>query len=160
MSDVHTITFTLNGRTVSAEVEARLHLADFLRHTLRLTGTHVGCEHGVCGACNILVDNRSTRSCLMLAVQADGTSIETIEGLSASGRIADLQDAFVAKNALQCGYCTPGVLATATELLGGDTPTRDDIRDALSGNYCRCTGYHAIVDAIAAVASKRRDCSS
>ncbi|MDH7798808.1 MULTISPECIES: (2Fe-2S)-binding protein [unclassified Beijerinckia] len=156
MTDMHTITFTLNGRSITAEVDARLHLADFLRHTLRLTGTHIGCEHGVCGACNVLIDGLSTRSCLTLAVQADGAQIETIEGLTASGKIADLQEAFAARNALQCGYCTPGVLATAAELLNHGTPTRGEIRDALSGNYCRCTGYHAIVDAIESVAEKRR----
>lgn len=151
-----TIAFTLNGKPVTADVDCRLHLADFLRHTLKLTGTHVGCEHGVCGACNILVDGRSMRSCLMLAVQADGAVIETIEGLTDSGKIADLQSEFVARNALQCGYCTPGVLATATELLEQTAPTREEIRDALSGNYCRCTGYHAIVDAIGAVVKKRQ----
>ncbi len=151
-----TIVFTLNGKPMMADVDCRLHLADFLRHTLKLTGTHVGCEHGVCGACNILVDGRSMRSCLMLAVQVDGAVIETIEGLTESGKIADLQSEFVARNALQCGYCTPGVLATATELLEQTAPTREEIRDALSGNYCRCTGYHAIVDAIEAVVKKRQ----
>lgn len=156
MTDRHSIAFMLNGKSVTADVDARLHLADFLRHTLHLTGTHVGCEHGVCGACNVLVDGRSTRSCLMLAVQVDGAQVETIEGLTASGQIADLQEAFTARNALQCGYCTPGVLATAAELLNGNKPTRDEIRDALSGNYCRCTGYHAIVDAIETVAGKRQ----
>jgi carbon-monoxide dehydrogenase small subunit len=142
---------------MTATVEARLHLADFLRHTLHLTGTHVGCEHGVCGACNVMIDGRSVRSCLTLAVQADGASIETIEGLTASGAIADLQREFVARNALQCGYCTPGMLATATELLSRGTPTRMQIRDALSGNYCRCTGYQAIVDAVEAVAIARAE---
>ncbi|AXK80932.1 (2Fe-2S)-binding protein [Pseudolabrys taiwanensis] len=156
MTETHAISFTLNGQPVSAEVDARLHLADFLRHTLKLTGTHIGCEHGVCGACNVLVDGRSARSCLMLAVQADGTTVETIEGLTARGKIADLQAEFAARNALQCGYCTPGMLATAAELLEHPAPTREEIRDALSGNYCRCTGYHAIVDAIEAVAQKRR----
>lgn len=156
MADLHSIAFMLNGKSVTADVDARLHLADFLRHTLHLTGTHVGCEHGVCGACNVLVDGRSTRSCLMLAVQIDGAQVETIEGLTASGQIADLQEAFTARNALQCGYCTPGVLATAAELLNGEKPTREEIRDALSGNYCRCTGYHAIVDAIETVAGKRQ----
>jgi carbon-monoxide dehydrogenase small subunit len=156
MADLHSIAFMLNGKSVTADVDARLHLADFLRHTLHLTGTHVGCEHGVCGACNVLVDGRSTRSCLMLAVQIDGAQVETIEGLTAIGQIADLQEAFTARNALQCGYCTPGVLATAAELLNGEKPTREEIRDALSGNYCRCTGYHAIVDAIETVAGKRQ----
>lgn len=155
MSERHHITLTLNGETVSADVDPRTHLADFLRHQLKLTGTHVGCEHGVCGACNVMLDGRSARSCLMLAVQADGAVIETIEGLTASGAIADLQQEFVARNALQCGYCTPGVLMTAAELVSRAQATRSDIRDALSGNYCRCTGYQAIVDAIEAVARRR-----
>jgi len=152
MSELHDIAFTLNGKPVSARVEARLHLADFLRHTLGLTGTHIGCEHGVCGACNIMIEGRSVRSCLMLAVQADGSNIETIEGLTERNAIADLQREFVARNALQCGYCTPGVLATAAELLARCKPSRAEIREALSGNFCRCTGYQAIVDAIEAVA--------
>jgi len=152
MSELHDVAFTLNGKPVSARVEARLHLADFLRRTLGLTGTHIGCEHGVCGACNIMIEGRSVRSCLMLAVQADGSNIETIEGLTERNAIADLQREFVARNALQCGYCTPGVLATAAELLARCKPSRAEIREALSGNFCRCTGYQAIVDAIEAVA--------
>lgn len=160
MSELHDIAFTLNGKPVSAKIEPRLHLADFLRHTLRLTGTHIGCEHGVCGACNVMVDGRSVRSCLMLAVQADGSKIETIEGLTERNVIADLQHEFVARNALQCGYCTAGILATANELLARSNPTRTEIREALSGNFCRCTGYHAIVDAIEAVAARRSDCGS
>jgi len=152
MSELHDVAFTLNGKPVSTRVEARLHLADFLRHTLGLTGTHIGCEHGVCGACNIMIEGRSVRSCLMLAVQADGSNIETIEGLTERNAIADLQREFVARNALQCGYCTPGVLATAAELLARCKPSRAEIREALSGNFCRCTGYQAIVDAIEAVA--------
>ena len=154
MSEQHDISFTLNGKPVLATVEARLHLADFLRHTLGLTGTHIGCEHGVCGACNIMIDGRSARSCLMLAVQADGTEIETIEGLTESNAIADLQQEFVARNALQCGYCTPGMLVTAAELLARGKPGRAEIREALSGNFCRCTGYQSIVDAIEAVAAR------
>src|SRR3954468_16621270 len=157
MPELHDIAFTLNGRPVEAKVEARLHLADFLRQALRLTGTHIGCEHGVCGACNIMIDGRSARSCLTLAVQADGSEIETIEGLTDRAAIADLQQEFVARNALQCGYCTPGILAPAPELLGRGTPTRAEIRDALSGNYCRCTGYQAIVDAIETVGRRRAD---
>jgi carbon-monoxide dehydrogenase small subunit len=157
MPELHDIAFTLNGQLVEAKVEARLHLADFLRQALRLTGTHIGCEHGVCGACNVMIDGRSARSCLTLAVQADGSEIETIEGLTQREAIADLQQEFVARNALQCGYCTPGILATATELLGRGTPTRVEIRDALSGNYCRCTGYQAIVDAIETVGRRRAD---
>jgi len=155
MSERHDISFTLNGKPVSATVDARLNLADFLRHTLRLTGTHVGCEHGVCGACNVLIDGRSARSCLALAVQADGAKVETIEGLTASKAIADLQHEFVARNALQCGYCTPGMLVTAAELLARGKPDRQEIREALSGNFCRCTGYQAIVDAVEAVALAR-----
>jgi carbon-monoxide dehydrogenase small subunit len=157
MSEHHDIAFTLNGKPVSATVEARLHLADFLRHTLRLTGTHVGCEHGFCGACSVMIDGRSARSCLMLAVQADGASVETIEGLTERNAIAELLREFVARNALQCGYCTPGMLVTAAELLARGNPTRARIREALSGNYCRCTGYQAIVDAIEAVAARQRD---
>ena len=157
MPELHDIAFTLNGKQVEATVEARLHLADFLRQALQLTGTHIGCEHGVCGACNVMIDGRSARGCLTFAVQADGSEIETIEGLTQREAIADLQREFLARNALQCGYCTPGILATATELLGRGTPTRAEIRDALSGNYCRCTGYQAIVDAIETVSRRRRD---
>ena len=124
MSERHDIAFTLNGKPVQATVEARLNLADFLRHTVRLTGTHVGCEHGVCGACNVMIDGRSVRSCLTLAVQADGATVETIEGLTERHAIADLQDEFVARNAMQCGYCTPGMLVTAAELLARGTPNR------------------------------------
>jgi carbon-monoxide dehydrogenase small subunit len=155
MSETHDISFVLNGRPVSATVDARLNLADFLRNTLRLTGTHVGCEHGVCGACNVLIDGRSVRSCLTLAVQADGARVETIEGLTENKAVADLQREFVARNALQCGYCTPGMLITAAELLARGKPGREEIREALSGNYCRCTGYQAIVDAVEAVAHAR-----
>ena len=153
----HDVAFTLNGAPVRASVEARLHLADLLRTTFRLTGTHIGCEHGVCGACNVLIDGRSVRSCLTLAVQADGAEVETIEGLTARSAVAQLQREFVDRNALQCGYCTPGMLVTAAELLARGAATRADIRDALSGNYCRCTGYQAIVDAIEAVAARRAE---
>jgi carbon-monoxide dehydrogenase small subunit len=149
------IAFTLNGRHVALRVPVRLNLADLIRFTLGQTGTHVGCEHGVCGACNVMLEGRSVRSCLMLAVQADGAHVQTIEGLTQSGAISDLQAEFVARNALQCGYCTPGMLATATEMLNGPWLSRAAIRDGLSGNYCRCTGYHAIVDAIEAVMNKR-----
>ena len=151
------ISFRLNGEAVECRAAARTHLGDLLRSEFGLTGVHLGCEHGVCGACTILVEGRAVRSCLMLAVQADGTVVETIEGLTGSGRIADLQDAFHTRNALQCGYCTPGMLATAVELLAEqEAPSRETIREAISGNYCRCTGYHAIVDAIASTASARR----
>jgi carbon-monoxide dehydrogenase small subunit len=136
-------------------IPVRLNLVDFLRNDLGLTGTHVGCEHGVCGACTVRLDGRIVRSCLMLAVQADGANVETIEGLSDRGDIRSLQDAFHARNALQCGFCTPAMLLTAHELLMRGGPlTRQDIRDHLSGNYCRCTGYQAIVDAVHAVAQR------
>jgi len=153
--ELHGITFTLNGESVSAQVSARMHLGDFIRTVTGKTGTHIGCEHGVCGACNVTVDGRSVRSCLMLAVQADGAEVETIEGLTQRGVIADLQQEFVVRNALQCGYCTPGVLATAAEILNGPRLSRDGIREALSGNFCRCTGYQAIVDALEAVMTRR-----
>ena len=147
---------TVNGREYRAITDVRTTLADFLRHGLGLTGTHLGCEHGVCGACTVLVDGAAVRSCLMFAVQADGAKIDTIEGLTDSGVIADLQAEFHRRNALQCGFCTPGMLVNAQELLSQVAqPSREEIRDALSGNYCRCTGYEAIVDAIDAVAKAR-----
>jgi carbon-monoxide dehydrogenase small subunit len=150
------ISFTVNGERVSERVEARKSLVDFLREDLTLTGSHVGCEHGVCGACTVRVNGEIVRGCLMLAVQCDGAAIETIEGLSDSGEIADLQEAFQARNALQCGFCTPGMLLTAQDLLtNGHAPSREHIREHISGNYCRCTGYHAIVDAVEAVAQAR-----
>lgn len=150
------VTLTVNGERVTRRVEPRQHLVDFLRGELELTGSHVGCEHGVCGACTIRVDGQIVRGCLMFAVQADGAKIETIEGLTDSGEIADLQKAFVERNALQCGYCTPAMLITAAELLRHKpAPTRAEIREYLSGNYCRCTGYHAIVDAVESVAKAR-----
>jgi carbon-monoxide dehydrogenase small subunit len=157
MSDVRCdITLTVNGETVVETVEARQTLVDFLREQLSLTGSHVGCEHGVCGACTVRVDGAIVRGCLMLAVQCDGANIETIEGLSDSGKLADLQAAFERRNALQCGFCTPGMLLTAQELLrNGGVPSREKIREQISGNYCRCTGYQAIVDAIEAVAQQR-----
>jgi aerobic carbon-monoxide dehydrogenase small subunit len=150
------IALTVNGEDVRESIEARKTLVDFLREDLRLTGSHVGCEHGVCGACTVRVDGAVVRGCLMLAVQCDGARVETIEGVADSGEIADLQDAFQRRNALQCGYCTPGMLLTAQELLqGGGVPGREAIRAHLSGNYCRCTGYQAIVDAVEAVARAR-----
>ena len=156
MNEIIDIELTVNGERVSRRVPARLHLVDFLRDELGLTGSHLGCEHGVCGACTVRVDGVAVRGCLMLAVQADGARVETIEGLSASGEIADLQAAFHERNALQCGFCTPGVLVTAAELLATKPrPSREEIRDWLSGNYCRCTGYHAIVDAIETAAERR-----
>jgi carbon-monoxide dehydrogenase small subunit len=147
------IAFTVNGEAVEASVPVRRNLVDFLRNDLELTGSHVGCEHGVCGACTVLVDGAIMRGCLMLAVQADGCEIETIEGADESGRIAALQTAFHRRNALQCGFCTPAMLLTAAALLEQNgTPTRDEVRDYLSGNFCRCTGYQAIVDAVMDVA--------
>jgi aerobic carbon-monoxide dehydrogenase small subunit len=150
------ITLTVNGETVIETVDARKTLVDFLRDDLVLTGSHVGCEHGVCGACTVRVDGVVVRGCLMLAAQCDGATVETIEGVSDAGEIADLQKAFEQRNALQCGFCTPGMLLTAQELLrGGGVPSREKIREQISGNYCRCTGYHAIVDAIESVAEAR-----
>jgi len=151
------INTTVNGENVSRLVEPRTSLVDFIRYELSLTGSHVGCEHGICGACTIRVNGEITRGCLMLAVQVDGGTVETIEGLSESGEIADLQDAFLNRNAGQCGACTPGMLLTADALLKTNvSPTRSEIREFLSGNYCRCTGYEAIVDAIEVTATNRR----
>ena len=152
----HAITLTVNGEEVREAVDARTTLVDFLREALGLTGSHVGCEHGVCGACSVRLDGAVVRGCLTLAVQCDGHEVETIEGASDSGAIADLQEAFRLRNALQCGYCTPAMLLTAAELLAaGGVPSRAAIREHLSGNYCRCTGYHAIVDAVETVARAR-----
>ncbi|MFY9314979.1 MAG: (2Fe-2S)-binding protein [Burkholderiales bacterium] len=143
------ITLTVNGTPVSRRVEARQHLVDFLREELGLTGSHVGCEHGVCGACTVRVDGAIVRGCLMLAVQANGCRVETVEGLSDSKELAKLQKAFHERNALQCGFCTPGMLLAAQDLISNSKkPTREEIRNHISGNYCRCTGYQAIVDAI------------
>ncbi|MCC8952012.1 (2Fe-2S)-binding protein [Bradyrhizobium sp. Pear77] len=152
------VSLLVNGEPIDALVLPRLNLADFLRENMKLTGTHVGCEHGVCGACTVRIDGEIVRSCLMLAVQAQGASVETIEGLSDSGEIADLQAAFRERNALQCGYCTPGMLMTAQDLLKHlPAPDRQAIREHLSGNYCRCTGYQAIVDAVEATAKTRAE---
>ncbi len=152
----HDIAVTVNGEEVRERVDARKTLVDFLREDVALTGSHVGCEHGVCGACSVRVDGVVVRGCLMLAVQCDGQRVDTIEGVADTDEIADLQQAFVARNALQCGYCTPGMLLTAQELLArGGVPSREQIRMHLSGNYCRCTGYQAIVDAVEAVAQAR-----
>ena len=150
------IELTVNGTPVSREVEPRKNLVDFLREDLQLTGSHVGCEHGVCGACTVRVDGEIARGCLMFAVQADGCRVDTIEGLSDTREIEELQSAFVLTNALQCGFCTPGILMAAQALLRDvPDPSREQIREYLSGNYCRCTGYQAIVDAIEAVAKAR-----
>ena len=152
MTGTLSISLTVNGEPVTAMVPARMHLADFVRDELGLTGTHIGCEHGVCGACTIRLDGEIVRGCLVLAVQADGSTVETVEGVSDSGEVGDLQKAFEERNALQCGYCTPGMLLAAQELhMREEKPSREAIREHLSGNYCRCTGYHAIVDAVAAV---------
>src|SRR5882672_6359852 len=147
---------TVNGEVIAESVEPRMTLVDFLRETLSLTGSHVGCEHGVCGACTVRVNDEIVRACLMLAVQMDGRSVVTIEGLSDSGEVADLQAAFRDRNALQCGYCTPGMLIAAQDLLKKTpAPDREQIREHLSGNYCRCTGYQAIVDAVESTARTR-----
>jgi aerobic carbon-monoxide dehydrogenase small subunit len=143
------ITLTVNGTQVTRRVAARQHLVDFLREDLGLTGSHLGCEHGVCGACTVRVNGEIVRGCLMLAVQANGCRVETIEGLTDSKELARLQKAFHERNALQCGFCTPGMLLAAQDLVRKNTkPTREEIRVHISGNYCRCTGYQAIVDAI------------
>lgn len=150
------LSLTVNGEPVEARVPAGQHLVDFLRLELGLTGAHASCEHGVCGACTIRVDGQAVRGCLMLAAQADGGDVWTIEGLTDSAEIMDLQEAFVARNALQCGFCTPGMLVAAEDLLSRTVrPSREEIREHLSGNYCRCTGYEAIVDAVEQVAQVR-----
>ncbi|MBT3239214.1 MAG: (2Fe-2S)-binding protein [Rhodospirillaceae bacterium] len=155
MTDAVAITINVNGETISQTVEPRLSLADFLRAE-GLTGTHLGCEHGVCGACTVQVDGRTARGCLTLAIQCNGLEVETIEGATDKGSIVDLQEAFVEHNALQCGFCTPGMLMSVDELLRDNpSPSRDEIRDHLSGNYCRCTGYQSIVDAVEQVARQR-----
>ena len=156
------ISLRVNGEDVRERVEARKTLVDFLRDDLGLTGSHIGCEQGVCGACTVMLDGAVVRGCLVLAVQCAGAEVETIEGASDRGDIADLQQAFIARNALQCGYCTPGMLLTAQDLFvahcsAGIAPSRAAIREYLSGNYCRCTGYQAIVDAVAAVAQARAE---
>lgn len=143
------ITFTLNGKPVKGEAEPRTQLADFLRHVLHAYGTHVGCEHGVCGACTVMVDGRAVRSCLMFAVQAEGKDVRTIEGLETAGKLNSLQQAFADHFALQCGFCTPGILMSATHFLADNpNPSEEDIKSMLSGHICRCTGYDSIVKAI------------
>jgi aerobic carbon-monoxide dehydrogenase small subunit len=149
MDQTLVVTLTVNGTPVTRSVQPRQHLVDFLRDELGLTGSHIGCEHGVCGACTLRVNGDIVRGCLMLAVQANGCRVETIEGLSDSKELANLQKAFHEKNALQCGFCTPGMLMAAQDLLRlNKNPTREEIRSHIAGNYCRCTGYQAIVDAI------------
>ena len=156
MTTAVAISLNVNGERIEANVPSRLNLADFLCEHLKLTGTHVGCEHGVCGACTVRVNGDIVRSCLLLAVQTHNATVETIEGVSDSGEIADLQSAFRERNALQCGFCTPGMLMAAQDLLKqSPSPDREQIREHLSGNYCRCTGYQAIVDAIETTARAR-----
>ena len=161
MSRTLTISLTVNGRRVERTVEPRMHLADFLREELHLTGTHIGCEHGICGACTVLMNGDSVRACLTFAVQADGAEINTVEGLGRIGDLSPLQQAFREHHALQCGYCTPGMLMTAVDLMQKGTPaTPADVRDALSGNLCRCTGYQHIVDAVLAAMAARSEAST
>ncbi len=153
---LHRISLTVNGATVTAEVPPRLLLVDFLRNHLRLTGTHIGCEHGVCGACTILLDGSSARSCLTLAVQADGCVVETVESLGDLRSLSPLQQEFQQHHALQCGFCTPGMLMTATDLLRSQPlASEEEVREGLSGNLCRCTGYENIVRAVQAAAARR-----
>ncbi|HEV7845163.1 MAG TPA: (2Fe-2S)-binding protein [Thermoleophilaceae bacterium] len=155
---MRTVSLTVNGNPVEEEVEPRLLLSDFLRHELGLTGTHVGCEQGVCGACTVLVDGETVRSCLTLACQADGTAIQTVEGLAPNGGLNVLQRAFQENHGLQCGFCTPGFLMAATALLErNDDPSEEEIRDELSGNICRCTGYTGIVRSVQAAALQLRE---
>jgi 2-furoyl-CoA dehydrogenase 2Fe-2S iron sulfur subunit len=152
------ITFTLNGKRVTAQTEPRMQLADLVRHVLKHYGTHVGCEHGICGACTLLVDGRAVRSCLMFAAQVEGTSIITVEGLAGEGGVLnDLQESFRRHHALQCGFCTPGILASATQFIAEHkAPSEQDVRDMLSGHICRCTGYKGIVEAILATVDQRK----
>jgi carbon-monoxide dehydrogenase small subunit len=158
MADRRTISVTVNGRDHRREIETRLTLADFIRHEIGLTGTHVGCEHGVCGACTVLLDGRSVRSCLMLAVQADGRQVTTVEGVGEPERLHPLQQAFWEHHGLQCGFCTPGMLTTLVEFLRDNAdPTEAQVREAISGNICRCTGYQAIVEATLDAARRLRE---
>jgi len=157
MSDLHDITITVNGTQYERTVESRLLLSDFLRHDLGLTGTHVGCEHGVCGACTILLDGQPVRSCLMFVVQASGHEISTVEGLGTMENLHPIQEAFQEKHGLQCGYCTPGILMTLVPFLADNPdPTEEEIREGIAGNLCRCTGYQNIVDATQLAAKKMR----
>ena len=158
MADTRTIAVTVNGRVHRREVETRMTLADFLRHELDLTGTHVGCEHGVCGACTVLIGRVSARACLMLAVQCDGENVTPVEGLSAGGQLNPLQQAFQDNHGLQCGFCTPGMLITLTEFLRDHPdPSETEVREVLSGNLCRCTGYQPVVAAALDAAKRIRE---
>ena len=153
MVDKKTISLNVNGVTYDKEIEPRTLLSDFIRHELDLTGTHVGCEHGICGSCTILMDGLPVRSCLTFALQAEGKAIETVESLDTNGELSPLQNAFWENQGLQCGFCTPGILMSMKAFLKENPkPSRDEIREALSGNLCRCTGYHDIVDSVAAAA--------
>ncbi len=158
----HPVQFTLNGEEVDGFVEPRLLLADFLRHHLGATGTHVGCEHGICGACTVRIDGKAQRACLTLAIQADGRSIETVEGMAASdGTLSPLQQAFHENFALQCGFCTPGILMSMQEFLEDNSdPSDEEVREALSGNICRCTGYAEIVAAVLQTAKQLREAAA
>jgi carbon-monoxide dehydrogenase small subunit len=158
MADIRSISLVVNGKEYERKISSRMTLADFLRHELELTGTHLGCEHGVCGACTVLLDGHSARGCLTLAVQASGSEVVTVEGLAApDGTLSPLQSAFQRNHALQCGFCIPGILITLTELLRDNpNPSEDLIRDTLSGNLCRCTGYSGMVDAVLEVAAQRK----
>jgi carbon-monoxide dehydrogenase small subunit len=159
MGEMRTIAVTVNGTCYERQVSVRVTLADFIRHELGLTGTHLGCEHGVCGACTILVDGRTARSCLMLAVQADGRDVVTVEGIAPSpDKLHPLQEAFRDHHGLQCGFCTPGMLTTLVELLRDNPdPTEQEVRVAISGNLCRCTGYQGIVKAALDAAKRMRE---
>jgi aerobic-type carbon monoxide dehydrogenase small subunit (CoxS/CutS family) len=149
---------TLNGKPLKRRVKARQHLADFLRHELELTGTHLGCEHGICGACTVLLDDEPVRACLVFGVQADGQEVRTVESLAQDGELNDLQQAFSRRHALQCGFCTPGFLMLAEAYLATDPdPDREEVREVVSANLCRCTGYQGIVDAVCEVARERRE---
>ena len=159
MSSCHDLTLTVNGQRVKQQqVPSRMLLSDFIRQRLHLTGTHVGCEHGVCGACNVVIDGKTVRSCLTFAVQADGMDVRTVESLGTMAKLHPLQQAFHEKHGLQCGFCTPGMLLTAQELLAHNlSPTREQVVDAISGNLCRCTGYETIIDAVMAAAQTMRE---
>jgi aerobic-type carbon monoxide dehydrogenase small subunit (CoxS/CutS family) len=158
MKDIHSMRITVNGRTHEIEVESRRTLADVLRHDLGYTGTHLGCEHGICGACTVLLDGLPVRACLIFGVQADGCEVETVEGLESNGRLNPLQEAFSAHHALQCGFCTPGFLMLATGFLRENVdPTEEEIREAMSSNLCRCTGYQGIIEAVRAAAGEESE---
>lgn len=149
LNPIQSVTLTVNGRTYTEEAEPRMLLSDFLRQKLGLTGTHVGCEHGVCGACTVLINGKSSRTCLAFAVQCDGADITTVEGMGSATNLHPIQQAFWEKHGLQCGYCTPGMMIAAMDLLNNNSePSRDEIIEAISGNLCRCTGYQTIVDSI------------